>query len=80
VLLLQLPFRDFFHSLLELALFDEVCHNGTTSNTRKSFCNAKTSGLFLRPVFRANRRGDGSPDALPEGDSVRFATELRSDW
>jgi hypothetical protein len=46
VLLLQFPFRDLFHSLFELALFDEVSHNGTTSNTRKSFCNAKTSGRF----------------------------------
>src|SRR5437763_1113222 len=46
VLLLQFPFRDFFHSLLELALFDGVSHNGTTSNTRKSFCNAKTSVCF----------------------------------
>ena len=48
VLLLQFPLRDFLHSLFELALFDEVSHNGTTSNTRKSFCNAKTSGVFLR--------------------------------
>jgi hypothetical protein len=50
VLLLQFPFRDFFHSLLELALFDEVCHNGTTSNTRKSFCNAKSSVIFSRSI------------------------------
>ena len=40
---LQFPFRDLFHSVLELALFDQVSHTGTTSITRKSFCNAKSS-------------------------------------
>src|SRR2546430_17678130 len=39
----QFPFRDLFHSILELALFDQVSHNGTTSITRKSFCNGKSS-------------------------------------
>jgi hypothetical protein len=40
---LQFPFRDLFHAILELALFDQVSHNGTTSITRKSFCNGKSS-------------------------------------
>src|SRR5207302_8973272 len=44
MLLFQLPFRDLFHALLELGRFHQIGHNGTTSNTRKSFCNAKTSG------------------------------------
>src|SRR5438477_7816892 len=42
---LQFPFRDLFHATLELALFDQVSHTGTTSITRKSFCNGKSSGL-----------------------------------
>src|SRR5262252_8216797 len=42
---LQFPFRDLFHAILQLALFDQVSHNGTTSITRKSFCNGKSSGL-----------------------------------
>src|SRR6516225_7072202 len=40
---LQFPFRDLFHAILQLALFDQVSHNGTTSITRKSFCNGKSS-------------------------------------
>src|SRR4029453_16164479 len=40
---LQFPFRDLFHAVLELALFDQVSHTGTTSITRKSFCNGKSS-------------------------------------
>src|SRR5438552_18327563 len=40
---LQFPFRDLLHAILELALFDQVSHNGTTSITRKSFCNGKSS-------------------------------------
>src|SRR5881398_333948 len=80
VLLLQFPFRDFFHSLFELALFDEVSHNGTTSNTRKSFCNAKTSGCFLRRSSRASAAQSRDPATLPEGKSAGFldCTSLRS--
>src|SRR5438067_2572332 len=43
VLLLQFPFRDFFEPRFQLIRFHQISHNGTTSNTRKSFCNAKTS-------------------------------------
>src|SRR5512132_201043 len=43
LIFLQFPFRDLFHAILELALFDQVSHNGTTSITRKSFCNGKSS-------------------------------------
>jgi len=66
VLLLQFPLRDFFHSLLELALFDEVCHNGTTSNTRKSFCNAKTSGSFFaaQTGLFLSRQGGELPEKI----------------
>src|SRR2546423_1746788 len=53
VLFLQFPFRDSFHALFQLGRFHQVGHNGTTSNTRKSFCNAKTSG-FKRPGFCAD--------------------------
>src|SRR5690242_13345460 len=43
LILFQFPFRDLFHAILELALFDQVSHNGTTSITRKSFRNGKSS-------------------------------------
>src|ERR1700730_7088508 len=49
VLLLQLPLGDLFHSLFQLGGFDQVSHNGTTSNTRKLFCNDESS-LFFRTV------------------------------
>src|SRR5947208_9772788 len=52
MLLLQFPLRDFFHPLLQLACFNQVGHNGRTSNTRKSFCNAE-SRVFLPQSFRA---------------------------
>ena len=45
--LLQLPFRDLFHAIFEVRSFDQVSHNGTTSNTRKSFCNAKSTGFLV---------------------------------
>src|SRR4029077_5421344 len=45
LIFLQFPLRDLFHAILELALFDQVSHNGTTSITRKSFCNGKSSAL-----------------------------------
>src|SRR2546421_4586124 len=44
----QFPFRDLFHAILELALFDQVSHNGTTSITRNSFCNGKSSVLKIQ--------------------------------
>ena len=43
--LLQFPFWDLFHAIFKVRSFDQVSHNGTTSNTRKSFCNAKSSGF-----------------------------------
>ena len=46
VFFLQLPFRNLFHSLLKLACFDQVSHNGTTTITRKLFCNVKSSTLL----------------------------------
>src|SRR5215467_10632877 len=54
LVLLQFPFRDLFHAILELALFDQVSHNGTTSITRKSFCNGKSSAYksSIRRRFR----------------------------
>src|SRR5438270_14021922 len=45
---LQFPFRDLFHAILELALFDQVSHTGTTSITRNSFCNGKSSVLKIQ--------------------------------
>src|SRR6266851_8343651 len=72
VLLLQFPFRDFFHSLFELALFDEVSHNGTMSNTRKSFCNAKTSGCFCGGHPEGIAAEKNRPVALPKGESAGF--------
>jgi hypothetical protein len=39
MLFLQLPFRDLFHALFQVACLDQVSHNGTTSNTRNLFCN-----------------------------------------
>src|SRR5437762_6969038 len=59
VLFLQLPLGHFFHALFQLARFDQVSHNGTTSNTRKSFCNAKSSGLFSMPRTCVSRRSLG---------------------
>jgi hypothetical protein len=41
VLLLQLPFRDFFQADLRLIRFDQISHNGTTSNIPKLFCNGE---------------------------------------
>src|SRR6266705_7020866 len=49
---LQLPFRDLFHAVFQIRSFDQVRHNGTTSNTRKSFCNAKSSGLQKSRIRR----------------------------
>ena len=59
VLFLQLPLGYFFHAPFQLARFDQVSHNRTTSNTRNLFCNAKSSGFFVprrRPVFRRSPR------------------------
>src|SRR5712691_2279516 len=46
VLFLQLPLGDLFHSLFQLGGFDQVGHIGTTSNTRKLFCNDESSLFF----------------------------------
>src|SRR5581483_3512741 len=65
MVLLQFPLRDFFHPLLvffffhpllELVLFNQLSHNGTTSNIRKSFCNAK-SNVSLSQERRASDAG-----------------------
>ena len=40
---LRFPFRNLFNAILEGALLDQLSHNGTTSITRKSFCNGKSS-------------------------------------
>ena len=59
VLFLQLPLGYFLHAPFQLARFDQVSHNRTTSNTRNLFCNAKSSGFFAlrrRPVFRRSPR------------------------
>src|SRR3954447_18974961 len=53
---LQFPFRDLFHAILELALFDQVSHNGTTSITRKSFCNGKSSALKMQDPAKSFSR------------------------
>src|SRR6476469_8837885 len=72
---LQFPFRDLFHSILELALFDQVSHTGTTSITRKSFCNAKSSAK--RQVFGEDllprRRPLVSSPALASTDATNRA-------
>src|SRR5439155_7047313 len=80
VLLLQFPFRDFFHSLLDLASSQKACHNRTTTNPRKSFCNAKTSGIFCDRHPERSAAESRNPVAAPEGDSAGFfdCTLLRS--
>src|SRR4029453_19226963 len=62
---LQFPFRDLFHAILELALFDQVSHNGTTSITRKSFCNGKSSALKIEYSTKILDRVEDLCRALP---------------
>ena len=51
MLFLQLPLRDLFHALFQVACFDQVSHNGTTSNTRNPFCNRENRRvLFVTPA------------------------------
>src|SRR5882724_7222480 len=51
MLFLQLPLRNLFHALFQVACFDQVSHNGTTSNTRNLFCNRENRRvLFVTPA------------------------------
>src|SRR4030095_15504228 len=72
VLLLQLPLRDFLEPRFQLVRFHQISHNGTTSNTRKSFCNAKTSGCFCERHPERSAVESKDHVALPEGDSAGF--------
>src|SRR5437870_2739222 len=63
VLFLQLPLGYFFHALFQLARFDQVSHNRTTSNIRNLFCNRENRTAFWSartcPRFGTRRSRDG---------------------
>src|ERR1017187_376714 len=54
VLLLQFPFRDFLQADFCVTRFDQISHNGTTSNIPKPFCNGESS-LFFSACIQGQR-------------------------
>jgi hypothetical protein len=53
MLLLKLPFRDLLQAVFQFVRFEEIGHDGNTSNTPFCFCNGE-SPPFFSPVARAS--------------------------